>query len=79
MNKKLKHIRNARQKVMNAAKKILREEMNKYVDKFGWDQDIDSHLWYEVNDCGIGFLVAINNSIKNVEQADLASDEDVME
>jgi len=42
MNKKLKHIRNARQKVMNAAKKILREEMNKYVDKFEWDRDIDS-------------------------------------
>ena len=79
MNKKLKHIRNARQKVMNAAKKILREEMNKYVDKFGWDQDIDSHLWYGVNDCGIGFLIAMNSSIKNAEQADLASDEDIME
>jgi len=68
---KIKHIRSARQKVMNAAKKILREEMNEYVDKFGWDTDVDSWLWYGVNDCGIGFLIAMNNSVKNAECADI--------
>jgi len=68
---KIKHISSARQKVMNTAKKILREEMNEYVDKFGWDQDIDSWLWYGVNDCGISFLVAVNCSVKNAEYMDI--------
>jgi len=67
-DEKITYIINARQVIMNAANDIIEIKMKEYVEKFGWDPIVDVWLWNGVNDCGIGYLIAVGNSINTVNK-----------
>ena len=67
---KISYIRNTRQDIMNAANNIIETQMKEYTEKFGWNPIYDPWLWNGMNDCGIGYLIAVNNSINTANKLD---------